>query len=113
VVGEIQRGLCYSGNTDCQWTIVTSVGSTSVSLIWPGGPEMTQVFGGVMEVPWAYGCVETPPTGHEAFRNLKVNDATGSGSYTPTFQDYKNVDPQCSVSAGDSSGVNTDITWAP
>jgi hypothetical protein len=111
VTGEIQRGLCVSLSTGCQWTITTSVGSTSVSLVWPAGPEMTQVFGGVMEVPWGSGCVETPPTGHEAFRNLVVNDS--SGSSTPPIQPFKNVAPQCSVTAAPSSGINTDITWAP
>jgi hypothetical protein len=110
VVGTIQKGLCQAGNTQCTWFITTSVGSTSVELTWPAGPEMTQVIGGVMEVPRASGCVETPPTGHEAFRNLTVNDS--NGSYTPTFEHYT-VDSQCSVSAAASSGINTDITWTP
>jgi hypothetical protein len=111
VVGKIQKGLCVVGNTECTWFITTSVGSTSVELTWNGGPEMNRVYGGVMEVPRASGCVETPPTGHEAFRNLTVNDS--NGSYTPAFTPYTSTTPQCSVSAAGSSGLNTDITWAP
>jgi hypothetical protein len=110
VVGKIQRGLCELYNTNCDWTITTTVGSTSVGLFVMGGPDMTQVNGGVMEVPRANGCVETPPTGQESFWNLSVNDT--NGSYTPTFQHYT-VNPQCSVTSAHSSGINTDITWTP
>jgi hypothetical protein len=62
-----------------------------------------------MEVPSAHGCIEVPATGHEAFRNLLVNDT--NGGYAPSWQHYT-TSGHCSVNAT-FSGLNTDITWAP
>jgi hypothetical protein len=109
VSGEIQRGLCGTPTSECPWNITISVGSATVSKLWTSGPEMTQVDGGVMEVPRGSGCVEMPQGGHEAFRDLLVNQAVGNGAYTPVFQAYT-VNPQCSVHAS-ASGTSTDITW--
>jgi hypothetical protein len=109
VNGLMQRGLCTAIYSGCAWTITTSDGSASAGFLAQGLPTMTQIFGGVMEVPWGSGCVETPPNGHEAFRNLVVHDYTGT--VTPSFAKLKNPSPQCSVSPAASSGINTDITW--
>jgi hypothetical protein len=110
VNGHMVRGLtCIATNSNCDWSITTSDGSASAGIHAYGLPTMTQIFGGVMEVPWAHGCVETPPNGHEAFRNLVVHDL--NGTVTPSFAKLKNPSPQCSVSPAASSGINTDITW--
>ena len=109
VTGEIQRGLCGTPNSACEYIITTTVGSASVGLTWFAGPEMNQVEGGVMEVPRGSGCVGTPASGHIAFRNLTVHDTTGT--VYPPLKGYV-INSQCSVKAT-ASGTNTDITWAP
>jgi hypothetical protein len=109
VTGTIKRLLCNTPNNGCTWDITTADGSASVGLQWFSGPGMNVIDGGVMEVPFASGCIEVPGTGHEAFRNLAVNDT--NGGYSPSFQRYT-TSGHCSVNAT-FSGLNTDITWAP
>jgi hypothetical protein len=60
-----------------------------------------------MEVPTAQGCVETPPSGHAAFRDLVMTGNTGT--ITPDFG-TSTPDPQCSVSITQSS-TGADILW--
>jgi len=62
-----------------------------------------------MEIPRASGCVETPASGHAAFRDLTV---TGdNGKITPDFG-TSTPDPQCNVSMTQSATA-ADILWKP
>lgn len=108
--GSIRATGCASNGANCTWTVNSNIegGAGPTSLVVGSGVPFTLVQGGVMEVPTGSGCVETPPNGHEAFRNLAV--ATHSGSFTPAFTSQKTPSPQCSVSETVSS-TGADILW--
>ena len=107
--GSISETGCNSSGANCTWSVNSGVegGTSAPTLTVVSGVTYTFVYGGVMEVPRASGCVETPPNGHEAFRNLAVT--THSGSFTPSFINQTPF-PECSVSMR-SSSTGADILW--
>jgi hypothetical protein len=107
--GSISATGCSSNGANCTWTVSSNVegGTATTPLTVVSGVPFTLVWGGVMEVPTGSGCVETPPNGHEAFRNLAVT--THSGSLTPAFTSHTPF-PECSVSET-SSSTGADILW--
>jgi hypothetical protein len=84
-------------------------GSGSQITVGSGVP-FTLLLGGVMEVPRASGCVETPANGHAAFRDLQVEYNNGEVP-SPSFG-LSTPDPQCSVSTRATSD-SADILWSP
>jgi hypothetical protein len=107
--GAIVATSCNANGANCTWTVESSVegGASTTPLTVVSGVAFTNVEAGVMEVPRAVGCVETPPNGHEAFRNLTV--ATHNGNFAPKFNIYY-PNRQCSVSQTASS-TGSDILW--
>ena len=60
-----------------------------------------------MEVPRADGCVETPASGHAAFRDLVL---TGENGPIPPAFGTSIVNSQCSISMTQSA-TGADILW--
>jgi hypothetical protein len=110
IVGSIIATSCNPNGT-CTWSVQAGVeGGSSVNpLTVTSGVSFTSVQGGVMEVPRATGCVQTPASGHEAFRNLSVS--THDGIVSPSFTNQI-PNSQCSVHV-QSSSTATDILWSP
>jgi hypothetical protein len=110
IVADLTASKCSSGGA-CTWVLkstdVNSGGSASLTV----GSDATfdLLLGSVMEVPRADGCVETPTSGHAAFRNLTI--AGNDGTITPDFG-TSTPDPQCSVSITQSASA-ADILWKP
>jgi hypothetical protein len=95
---------------ECTWDIGVideNNGAESIYTVGSGVPFIA-VLGGVMEVPRASGCVETPTNGHAAFRSLAVENNDGQFP-TPSFG-LSTPDPQCSVSIRATSD-SADILW--
>jgi hypothetical protein len=110
----IQAALTASncnGSGDCTWLMKSTDTSTGQVTSYTVGSEVnfTLVIGSDMEVPAGEGCVETPPDGHEAFRNLVMTGNTGT--ITPDFG-TSTPDPQCSVSIKQTPTA-ADILWKP
>ena len=98
-----------NGSGDCTWVLQATDKNNGLVTSYTVGSEVnfTLVLGAVMEVPTAQGCVETPPSGHAAFRDLVMTGNTGT--ITPDFG-TSTPDPQCSVSITQSS-TGADILW--
>jgi hypothetical protein len=97
---------------DCTWQLTTTDANSGLSSSYTitSGVPFTKVFGAVMTVPKASGCVETPANGHAAFRNLSVTDSTGA-TPAPAFT-ARVLNPQCSISIT-GSPTGGDILWKP
>jgi hypothetical protein len=68
------------------------------------------LLGAVMEVPRAHGCVETPASGHAAFRNMQVQEINGKVPAPKFGISYPNR--KCGVTAK-ASATGADIRWKP
>ncbi len=68
------------------------------------------LLGAVMEVPKANGCVETPASGHAAFRNIQVVEINSKVPAPEFGISYPNK--ECGVTAR-SSATGADIRWKP
>jgi hypothetical protein len=108
---ELSASDCNSAG-ECTWVVSVlddNDGSDSQITVGSGVP-FTLLLGGVMEVPRASGCVETPANGHAAFRDLQVEYNNGEVP-SPSFG-LSTPDPQCSVSIRATSD-SADILWSP
>jgi hypothetical protein len=95
----------------CAWGLEAVDANNGKSTSYNVGSDATfdLLIGADMEVPWAYGCVETPTNGHAAFRNLII---TGNdGVITPDFG-TSTPSPECSISITQSA-TGADILWKP
>jgi hypothetical protein len=110
IVQALTASNCSSGGA-CTWVLKATDTTNGLSTSYTVGSDatFTSIFGAVMEVPTANGCVETPPNGHAAFRDLVVTGNTGTLS--PNFG-TSIPDSQCSVSITQSS-TGADILWKP
>ena len=97
---------------DCAWSMQVSDENTGgvANYTVGSGVPFTVVLGGVMEVPRASGCIETPASGHAAFRNLAAVDIFGN-AVTPSFG-VGYIGPECSVHET-ASATAADILWTP
>lgn len=110
IVQALTASSCNSAGA-CTWVLKATDTTNGLSTSYTVGSDATfsLIFGAVMEVPSANGCVETPPSGHAAFRDLVVTGNTGTLS--PSFG-TSIPDSQCSVSITQSS-TGADILWKP
>jgi hypothetical protein len=110
IVQSLTGSDCDSSG-DCTWVLASTdkTNGRSTSYTVTSGVPFEEVLGAVMEVPRADGCVETPASGHAAFRDLVMTGNTGT--ITPDFGTSV-VDSQCSVSMTQSAS-GADILWKP
>jgi hypothetical protein len=64
-------------NCDCQLQSIDENDGASVTLNVTSDAAFDVLLGAVLEIPTGEGCVETPPNGHAAFRDLEVIDGNG------------------------------------
>jgi len=110
IIADLTASNCTSGG-QCTWALTSTdtVSGRTTSMTIGSGVAFNLLIGSAMEVPRAQGCVETPASGHAAFRNLTVKGNTGT--ITPTFGvSYPN--PQCSITMNQTSSAS-DIIWKP
>lgn len=110
IIADLTASNCTSGG-HCTWSLTSTdtVSGRTTSMTIGSGVAFDVLIGSDMEVPRAQGCVETPASGHAAFRNLTVKGNTGT--ITPTFGvSYPN--PQCSITMNQTSSAS-DIIWKP
>jgi hypothetical protein len=112
IVAILNASNCNSAGDNCNWQLqsVDENDGASVTLNVTATVAFDAIFGAIMEVPRAVGCVETPTNGHAAFRDLEVIDGSGD-RITPDFG-ASTPDPQCSVSIK-ASPTGGDILWKP
>jgi hypothetical protein len=112
IAAILNASNCDSAGDDCDWQLksIDENDKASVTLNVTATVAFDLLFGAVMEVPAADGCVETPTGGHAAFRDLEVIDGN-SDTITPDFG-TSTPDPQCSVSITATS-ASADILWKP
>jgi hypothetical protein len=110
IVQALTASSCSSAGA-CTWVLKATDTTNGLSTSYTVGSDATfsLIFGAVMEVPSANGCVETPASGHAAFRDLVVTGNTGT--LAPAFG-TSIPDSQCSVSITQSS-TGADILWKP
>ena len=111
IVGILSASGCSSAGA-CTWS--ETVSDTTInqfsSYTIHSDSAFSAVLGGVMEVPWASGCIETPASGHAAFRDLFVQDINGNIA-SPSFG-VSTPFPECSIR--ETAAPNgADIYWAP
>jgi hypothetical protein len=77
---------CDSAGDNCDWQLqsIDENDGASVTLNVTSGVAFDVLLGAVLEIPTGQGCVETPPNGHAAFRDLEVIDGNGD-AITPDF----------------------------
>ena len=111
IVNSLAASKCGSGGA-CSWLLTTTDVNNGRQSQYPitSGVAFPALFGGVMEVPSAHGCVETPASGHAAFRDLRVTEIN-STIPTPNFN-TSYVNPQCSITERVATN-GADIFWKP
>ena len=111
IVGELDANSCSSAGA-CTWDETVSDLNSNASSEYNihSDSAFDAVLGGVMEVPWASGCVETPASGHAAFRDLDIENING-GFPSPSFATSTPF-PECSIRET-AAPTGSDIYWAP
>lgn len=112
IVAILNASNCDGAGDNCDWQLQSIDENTNatVTLNVTATVAFDLLFGAVMEVPRASGCVETPANGHGVFRQLEVIDGNGD-ALTPDFG-TNTPDPQCSISINATS-TSADILWKP
>lgn len=108
IVADLTASNCTTDG-HCTWVLTSTdtVSGSATSITIGSGVGFDLLIGSDMEVPRAQGCIETPASGHAAFRNLTVKGNTGT--ITPTFG-VSFPDPQCSITMNQTSSAS-DILW--
>jgi hypothetical protein len=110
IVQSLTASNCTSAGA-CTWVLKAADTTNGLSTSYTVGSDatFTLIIGSNMEVPRANGCVETPASGHAAFRDLVLKGNTGT--ITPSFGTTI-TDSQCSISMTQSATA-ADILWKP
>lgn len=112
LVSKTSSSDCGSAG-QCIWTLTAedvSSGKSSVSQAIVSTSTFNTLFGGVLEVHSASGCLSLPSDGHIAFRDISVENLNFQ---YPTPQFYAGTpNRQCSMTAS-ATATSTDFLWTP